>query len=162
MARLPDTHPSVHKAFMEGKFVVQRSDKKASLMTLDQSQEHSIKFLKQNSEAKGFYGQPEEKEVIELSKPEVLKSIDEFERACFPASRKQQRAEYPDCSAAEEKKFLNHLKTLCDLVNPFKVTIPDLITFDTGEVMDPAIIDCLQKAHGIGKDIFTEFVSSRI
>ena len=31
MARLPDTYPSVHKAFMEGKFVVQLSDKKASL-----------------------------------------------------------------------------------------------------------------------------------
>ena len=28
--------------------------------------------------------------------------------------------------------------------------------------MDPTIIDCLQKAHGIGKDMFTEFVSSRI
>ena len=45
VACLPDTHPSVHEAFMEGKFVVQRSDKKFSLMALDQSQEHSIKFL---------------------------------------------------------------------------------------------------------------------
>ena len=86
---------------MEGKFVVQSSDKKASLMALDQSQEHSIKFLTQDNGAKGLYGQPEEKEVIELSKPEVLRSIDEFERACFPASMKQQRAKHPDCSAAE-------------------------------------------------------------
>ena len=45
-------------------------------MALDQSQEHSIKFLKENSEAKGLYGQPEEKEVIALSKPEVLRVID--------------------------------------------------------------------------------------
>ena len=49
-------------------------------MALDQSQEHSIKFFKQDSGAKGLYGQPEEKEVIELSKSEVLRSIDEFER----------------------------------------------------------------------------------
>ena len=86
---------------------------------------------------------------MELAKPEVLRSMDEFERACFPASRKQQRAEHPDGEAAEQKKFLNHLKTLCGLVeegtivNPFKVTIPDLITLDTAEVVDPAIIDCL-------------------
>ena len=52
MACLPETHPSVHEAFMEGKFVVQRSDKKFSLMALDQSQEHSIKFPKEDSGAK--------------------------------------------------------------------------------------------------------------
>ncbi|KAJ8411103.1 hypothetical protein AAFF_G00181380 [Aldrovandia affinis] len=78
MATLPDTHPSVHEAFMEGKFVVQRGDKKFSLMALDQSQEHSITFLKEDSGSKGLYGQPEEKEIIELSKPEVLQAIDEF------------------------------------------------------------------------------------
>ena len=54
MARLPETHPSIHEAFMEGKFVVQRGDKKFSLMALDQSQEHSIQFLKEDSGAKGL------------------------------------------------------------------------------------------------------------
>ena len=54
MSCLPETHSSVHKAFMEGKFVVQRSDKKFSLMALDQSQEYSIKFLKEDSGAKGL------------------------------------------------------------------------------------------------------------
>ena len=41
-------------------------------MELDQSQQHSIKFLKEDSGAKGRYGQKEEKEMLELSKPEVL------------------------------------------------------------------------------------------
>jgi len=40
-------------------------------MALDQSQKHSIKFLKKDSGTKGFCGQQEEKEVIELSKSEV-------------------------------------------------------------------------------------------
>ena len=73
MARLPETHPSVHEAFMAVKFIVQRCDKKSSL---DQSQEHSIHFLKEDSGAKGLYGQQESKQVIELSKPEVLRAID--------------------------------------------------------------------------------------
>ena len=38
-------------------------------MALDQSQEHRIKFLKEDSGTKGLYGQQEEKEIIELSKP---------------------------------------------------------------------------------------------
>ncbi|KAL8571620.1 hypothetical protein ACOMHN_055814 [Nucella lapillus] len=61
MARLPDLHPSVHAEFMEGNFVVQRSEKKFSMMGLDQSQEHSIQFLKEDSGPKGLYGQEEEK-----------------------------------------------------------------------------------------------------
>ena len=61
MARLPETHPSVHEAFIAGKFVVQLGDKKSSLMSLDQSQEHSTQFLKEDSGTKGLYGQQEYK-----------------------------------------------------------------------------------------------------
>ena len=95
MACLPETHPNVHEGFMEGKFVVQRSDKKFSLMALDQSQEHSIKFPKEGSGAKGLYGQPEEKEVIELSKLDVLRVIDELENAVLSASNKEVHLEHP-------------------------------------------------------------------
>ena len=80
---------------MEGKFVVQCSDKKFSLMAFDQSQEHSIEFLKEDSGAKGLYGQPEEKEVIGLSKPDVLRVIDESENATLSASNKEVNLEHP-------------------------------------------------------------------
>ena len=135
--RLPETHPSVHEAFMTGKFVVQRGDKKFSLMALDQSQEHSIKFLKEDHGAMGLYGQPESEEVIELSKPEVLRTIDEFECACFSSSTPNESLEHPASLVAEQKKFIKHLNALCDLVkectvvNPFNETSTDLITLDT-------------------------------
>ena len=59
--------------------MVQRSDKKFSLMGMDQSQEHSINLWKEDIVVqKGLYGQKEEKEVIELSKPAVLRVIEEF------------------------------------------------------------------------------------
>ena len=138
---LPETHPNVHEGFMEGKFVVQRSDKKFSLMALDQSQEYSIKFLKEDSGAKGLYGQPEEKEVIELSKPEVLRVIDEFENAILSASNKDVNLEHPESSVAEQNNFLKDLKALLFLVkegtvvNPFRKIGPELVTLDIGEAM---------------------------
>ncbi|KAJ8371539.1 hypothetical protein AAFF_G00307400 [Aldrovandia affinis] len=76
--------------------------------------------------------------------------------------------EHPESSAAEQKKFLKHLKALCDLVkddkvvNPFKEMGPDLITLDTGEVMDHEIANCLREAPNIGKAMFMEFVRDRI
>ena len=43
---------------------------------LDQSQEHSVKYLKDGGGTKGL--QQDEKEVIEITKPEVLRYLDEF------------------------------------------------------------------------------------
>jgi len=57
---------------------------------------------------------------------------------------------------------------MCDLasegkvVNPFRETRQELITLDTGEVMDPEIALSVKEAANIGKSKFTEFVVSRI
>ena len=151
---------------MAGKLVVQRGNKKSSVMALDQSQEHSTQFLKEGSGAKGVYGQQESKEVIELCKPEVLRAIDEFVCACFSASTPNESLEHPESLVDEHKKFIKHLTALCDLVgtvvNPFNETNSELITLDTGEVMDPDIVDCLKNAPSIGTNMFTEFVTDRI
>ena len=168
MACLPEAHPDVHKAFMDGKFVVQRGNKKFSLMSLDQSQEHSIKLLKDTAGAKGLYGQQDEKEVIELSKPEVLRVIEEFENASLQSTNKSANTHHPESSSAEQKKFVEDLKALSNLINegniinPFKETGSDLMTLDTGEVMDPEVANCLRDAQNIGQTMFREFVSERI
>ena len=78
MKRFPLLHPEVHVQFVKGHFVVQRCNTKFSLMGLDQSQEHSIKMLKEDSGSKGLYDQPDEKLLIELSRPEVIRIIDEY------------------------------------------------------------------------------------
>ena len=39
------------------------------------SEEHSTKFLKEDSETKGQFGQQESMEIVELSKPGVLRAI---------------------------------------------------------------------------------------
>ncbi len=57
-----DPYPTVREAFMEGNFVVQCYDKTLSMMALDQSHEHSIKFLKEDSGAKGLYGHGQQQE----------------------------------------------------------------------------------------------------
>jgi hypothetical protein len=167
MTCLPDVHPSAHEAYVESKFVVQRSGK-FSLIALDQSQEHSIKFLKEDSGTKGLYGQQEEKEVIELSKPEVLRGMEEFENASLSVSKTNISLEHPESSLAEQKRFLNDLKALLSLVmegtvvNPFKETGPELVTLDTGEIMDQEVVKGLKEAPKIGKYMFSEFVRDRL
>ena len=123
-------------------------------MALDQSQEHSIKLLKEDSGAKGLYGQQEEKEIIELSRPEVLRVIHEFEQAIHLSTDKDS-IEHPESASAEQRKFLKDLNSMLSLVeegkviNPYK-EIKELITLTTGEIMDPEIANCLRDARMIG------------
>ena len=137
-------------------------------MALDQSQEHSIKFLKEDSGTKGLYGQQEEKEVTELSKPKVLRVIEESENVSLSTSNKEVSLEHPESSIAEQEKSLRDLKTLLSLVNegtvvnPFKETGPELVPLDTGEVMDPLIVSSLKAAPKVGKEMFSTFVRERI
>ena len=79
MSKLPDLHPDVHQAFMSGLFGVQRSNKKFSVMSLDQSHEHSIKYVKEDGGSRGNYQDKFEKEMLEVSRPEILRAVHEFE-----------------------------------------------------------------------------------
>ena len=62
----------------------------------------------------------------------------EFESVFNPESNRKDSLEHPKSSAAEQNKFLKHIKAMCDLanegkvVNPFRETGPELITLDTG------------------------------
>ena len=91
---------------MDGKFVVQRRNKKFSLMSLDQSQADSVKLLKDTAGAKGLYGQQDENEVIELLKPELLRVMEEFENARLQSTNKSANTHHPESSSAEQQKSL--------------------------------------------------------
>jgi len=116
MAALPEIHPSVHEAFVEGKFVVQCSDKMFSLMALDQSQEHSIKFLKEDSGTKVSMASKRRRRLLSFPNL-VLRVMVEFENVSLSASNKDVSLLFPESSVAEQKKFLQDLKALLSLVS---------------------------------------------
>ena len=101
MAQLPTLHLDVHDTFMKGHFVFRRSEKKFGLMGLDQSQEHSIRMLKEDGGPKGLYNQVEEKMVIELSRTEVRWVVEEFEDATAHINPEANQ-EHPESSASEQ------------------------------------------------------------
>ena len=139
-------------------------------MDLDQSQEHSIKFLKEDSGPKGLYGESktEEKMVIELSKPEILRIIEEFETDCFGNDDASSLAEHPDGSAKEQIKFLNQVQSLLKLVdddlivNPYSETENQLVTLDTGEYIDTEIYQSLSGLLTVSTDLHNLYVKERI
>ena len=167
MAQLPTLHPDVHDNFMKGHFVVHRSDKKFSLMGLDQSQEHSIRMLKEDGGPKGLYNQVKENMVIELSRAEVLRVVEEFEDGTAHINPETNQ-EHPERSTSEQQKLLSQVSSLLELVeeqiivDPYLETETELITLDTGEYMDPEVFGSLKQMPLIGKTMYDNFVQDRL
>ena len=139
------------------------------MMAMDQNQEHCIQFTKHEGGPKGLYGQTEERDVIEISRPGILRAIQQFEGQLDGVNQADKSIKaHPESSNAEQKKFINHLSSLLRLVdedkiiNPFSETSEDLITLDTGEIMDPEIAACLGMVEEVGETMMREYVGSRV
>ena len=139
-------------------------------MALDQSQEQCIQNLKEDSGPKGLYGEQrtEEKLIIELSKPEIVRIIDEFEGTYIENEANPRPAEHPEGSNKDQKTFSNHVKSMLRLVdddlivNPYSKAESQLLTLDTGEYMDPEISKGLASLETVGNDLYETYIKERI
>ena len=136
-------------------------------MGLDQSQEHSIRMLKEDGGPKGLYNQVEEKMVIELSRAEVLRVVEEFEDGTAHINPKTNQ-EHPESSTSEQQNLLSQVSSLLELVeeqiivDPYLETETELITLDTGEYMDPGVFGSLKQMPLIGKAMYDNFVQDHL
>ena len=101
-------------------------------MGLDQSQEQSIKLVKENGGCCGFYGNIKEKELMEISRPEVLRVINEFEGTVRDI--KDHVKEHPESAVSIQNKFVKDINALVKTVddqtvaNPYSEQGSDLVT----------------------------------
>ena len=168
MALLPEFHPEVHEAFMQGLFVVHQSCTKFSLMGLDQSQEHSVQLVKSEGGNRGVYYDQEEKEMLEISRPEVLRVINEFEYAIGEHTDDGVK-EHPESSVYAQRNLIKHLNAMVkavddDLVsNPYLETDPnEFVSIMTGEIYDPEIYNSMKEIKSKGDAQAEEYVDKVI
>ena len=125
---------------MQGLFVVQQSCTKFSLMGLDQCQEHSVQLVKSEGDNRGVYYDQEEKEMLEISRPEVLRVINEFEYAIREHTDDGVK-EHPESSAYAQRNLIKHLNAMVKAVddglvsNPYLEKDPnEFVSITTGEI----------------------------
>ena len=167
MLLLESRHPLVFKAFNHGLFVIQRSNTNLSMMALDRNHEHCIKFLKEEGGPTGLYGDEEEKDVIEISRPGILRAVKAFEDQ-LQVKASDEILEHPESSKAEQQKFVTQLTALLQLVedekviNPMREQSPHLLKIDTGEIMDTEVTNCTAMLEDNGETLMREYVEVRV
>ena len=75
MVMLPITHPTIDRVFKKGLFCIQGGSTEFSLMAMDQNIEHFIKFIKSAGGLRGLYGNQEERDIVEISRPVILNGL---------------------------------------------------------------------------------------
>ena len=79
MVQHSEKHPTIHAEFPKGKFVVQKSPHKFSLITKDQAHEQSCKILQAHGGAVGLYENPEALALFMLAGPDCARIVQQFE-----------------------------------------------------------------------------------
>ncbi|MES9881863.1 MAG: hypothetical protein ABW185_13375 [Sedimenticola sp.] len=166
MVELEWKHPDIHKEFMKGNFVVQKSRKKFSLIPKDHSHEQTTKVMKSDGGISNIYDNPDTLDDHILALPEKLRAIAEFEEAAKTVSALPDLGHHEE-SESIQKQFAKDVTSLLEVMrasgNPFlKDSGPDLITLHTREVMNEESSEVFINACEKGKQLHNCYVNDRL
>ena len=85
MITLKEKHPTVLQQFLKGHFVVQKSYRRFSMMTLDQNHEQQNQIIKAGGGTVGLTENPTALTRWMIARPEVARVVTEFEENVQPS-----------------------------------------------------------------------------
>lgn len=164
MVQLQERVPSVHQEFLQGNFVVQKSNHVFSNIAIDQAHEQMNAMIKGDGGVVGITQNPTALLKWITAGPEIARLTEEYESSFG----KQSSGPLPhhDQGAATQQKFSQHVKsmveTIEDIGNPFKEDSKDLVVLDTKEVMSAQALENLNSVKSRGEYQYEKFVDERI
>ncbi|VDI48086.1 Hypothetical predicted protein [Mytilus galloprovincialis] len=127
MVQLPKTNPETHRAFLEGNFVVNKTEKKFSCMAIDQAHEQNNACVKADGGAVGLTENPGALRRWMVAGPEMARLVNEFENVteCFVNTNASNKLHHEQTLSFQES-FRNDIVSLYDVIddlgNPFLET----------------------------------------
>ena len=147
------------------KFVVQKSNRKFSMISMDQNHEQ------QNSIVKGVGGVVGLTEITTALRrwcvcgPEIARVLNEFE-SCRQSKLYCLDNEHNDATLSTQVTFVKHVKSLVATIedngNPFQEDSKDIYCLDTKEVKNEKVVHTVYDIEEIGKKQFNEYVENRL
>ena len=158
LVELATKHPLIHQEFKSGKFVVQRSGRRFSLMGKDHSHEQSVKLIKSNTGVGNIFDSKDAMDTHIMALPEKLKAIGQFEEFTdVLGNQDSDTVMHHEESLAFQKRFGKDVKAVYNQLkkkgNPFLPECgPRLKSYGRhGDVMDDDQAKQLCDAQHFGK-----------
>jgi len=165
MKELAVRNPEIHRAFLNGSFVVHKTSRKFSGIALDQAHEQLNDLIKGDGGAVGLTENPSALLRWVIAGPEIARVIEEFEAS----SRFTDTAEdfrHHEQVPGTQRKFISNVKelvaTIAEMGNPFQEDSTDLMTLDSREVMSGTVVETVKNIEQIGKSQYTQYIEERL
>ena len=161
MLNLKDMFPDVHEQFMDGKFVIHKSNRVYSGIAIDQAHEQNNAILKGEG---GIIGITEDESSLlrwAVAGPEVCRVIKEYETISITDKtvNLKHHEETPSAQKGFKTDVFSLIHTIEEMGNPFlEESTTDLLTLDTKDVMDQKVTTMLKNYTSTGKKQCDNFV----
>ena len=156
-------HLTLYEKLSNGKFTVQKTNRKFSKIALDQNHKQ-LNTVVGGAIALNKTMLPFKDDNWFINGPEVARLLEEFE--IFHTVDEEGVVEYNDSSASVAKQFLNEVKiflgAMDDLRNPFLDESFDLYSLDTKVVVEQNVTGGLMQVEHTGKKQLLKWVETRL
>ena len=164
LVRLEKNHPSLFAEFTQGKFVVQKSQHRFSMIALDQNHEQENEIIKGDGGAVGLTESPTALRRWMISGPEIARLIREFE-STFEVRSSSSTLHHEQVPFVQ-KNFAKDVKAMVTVLdeygNPFLESSKDLIVLDSKEIMPDCVVQSVYKAKELGETQYNTYVEERL
>ena len=165
MSTLQQKHPEVYDEFLNGKFVVRKTENKFSAMAIDQAHEQNNALVKDDGGAVGLLDSPSALLRWMVAGPEIARLITEFEETSRPGPTTS-APKHHEQTKAFQSSFFQEVRAFVSVIeemgNPFMEETEALLTLDTKDFADPAVIQTVRGISEIGKAQYDKYVAERL
>ena len=161
MVQLQLKHPEIHIKFQSGHFTVQKSQRKFSLIALDQSHEQENAKVKGDGGAVGLTESDPALRRWMISGPEVARAVQEF-RDSFISPKGEENQGHHEQTPSVQKAFMNNVESLVsafeEMGNPFTEDSRDIVAIDSKCIMSSDVVEAVYSAELLGRVQYDSFV----
>lgn len=166
---LHERHPDVAIQFAKGGFVVHKTKRPFSAITIDQAHEQNNKVVKGDGGAVGLLQNPKALLRWMVAGPELARLIEEFEvnyldRGTGKTARTNLK--HHEHTVSAQVKFAKEVCALVQVMeymgNPFMEESDDLLVLDSRDIADPDIVQTVRVIEKTGQEQYEEYMTERV
>ena len=165
MATLQTKLPEIFSHFVSGNFVIHKTQRKFSAISIDQAHEQNNALIKGDGGAVGLTENPAAFQRWMTAGPELARVVTEFEEN-MKSPQKQPTTKHHEQTKGMQSSFYQDVKELVKVIeemgNPYLDETEELLVLDNKEVASPDVLRSLQIIEKCGQDQYQAFVDERL
>jgi len=156
-ARIPD----VAEQFSQGKFVVRKTSRPFSAISVDHAHEQNNAIVKGTAGVTDLMQNPKAMLRWMVAGSEIARAITEFDTNCM-----SQQGRHHEHTLSTQMSFARDMNALVEIIdsygNPFEEETSDLLVLDTRDIVDSKISQSIRDMEKIGRLQHNEFTEERL